>query len=239
MKKELHDTAHTEKKTGILYIVSTPIGNLRDITYRAVDTLQSVSLIAAEDTRRASIVARRYEITTPFISYFEHNARRRIPELMKRLHNKEDIALISDAGTPGISDPGYLLIRRCIEESVPVVAVPGATAFVAALSVSGLPTNRFLFEGFLPVKKGRKKRLEALAHEERTIILYESPHRIERTAAELLLHCGNREVAIVREITKLYEEVIRTRLADAVELFKVHKPRGEYVLIIHGADTTP
>jgi 16S rRNA (cytidine1402-2'-O)-methyltransferase len=236
MKNTPFDTIGAEKKSGCLYIVSTPIGNLGDITYRAVETLRSVRLIAAEDTRRASILTRRYTIKTPLISFYEQNARRRLPELLKHLHNNEDIALISDAGTPGISDPGYLLIRQCIDESVPVVAIPGSTAFVAALSVSGLPTDRFIFEGFLPVKKGRTKRLEELAQEERTIILYESPHRIGRTLSDLQLQCGDREIVIVRELTKLYEEVIRTTLSRAIQRFKESKPRGEYVLVIHGAD---
>lgn len=226
---------HETQNPGNLYVVSTPIGNLGDISFRAVEILKTVDLIAAEDTRRASILTRKYGISTPRLSYHEHNARRRIPELLKKLQTGKSVALISDAGTPGISDPGYVLIRSCIDNSIPVVAIPGAAAFLAALVISGLPTDRFVFEGFLPVKNKRKKRLESIAHENRTIVLYESPHRVDRTVKDLLRHCGDREVVLVREITKLYEEVIRTNLSGAIGIFERRKPRGEYVLILRGA----
>ena len=228
-----HDSDTPE--SGKLYIISTPIGNLGDISYRAVETLKSVDLIAAEDTRRASILTRKYEISTVRLSYHEHNAQKRIPGLLQKLQSGKNIALISDAGTPGISDPGFKLIRSCIDNDVPVVAVPGPAAFLAALVISGLPTGRFVFEGFLPVKKGRKKRLELLAKEKRTVILYESPYRIERTVNNLLEYFGDRTVVLVREITKLYEEIVRTNLSGACALFTKRKPKGEYVIIIHGA----
>ena len=227
---------NTTAESGSLYVVSTPIGNLGDITFRAVETLKTVDLIAAEDTRRASILTKKYRISTPRLSYHEHNARRRIPDLMKRLLSGQNIALIADAGTPGISDPGFKLIRCCIDHAVPVTAVPGAAAFLAAIVVSGLPAHRFVFEGFLPVKKGRRKRLELLSSENRTIILYESPHRIERTLKDLLEYCGDRKVALVREITKLYEEIIHADLSRVIGMYEMRKPKGEYVLVIHGAD---
>ncbi|MCH7781793.1 16S rRNA (cytidine(1402)-2'-O)-methyltransferase [candidate division KSB1 bacterium] len=220
---------------GTLYVVSTPIGNLGDITHRAVETLKTADLIAAEDTRRASIIAKKFEITTPRLSYHEYNAQKRIPQFLRRLKAGENIALISDAGTPGISDPGFKLIRNCIEKEISVTAIPGASAFLPALVVSGLPTDRFVFEGFLPVKKGRKTRLEFLINEKRTIIFYESPHRLLRTVKDLCEYFGERQLVIVRELTKLYEEIIRTTTTDAVQLLEKRKLKGEFVLVVHGA----
>ena len=223
-------------KQGCLYVVSTPIGNLGDFSSRAADTLKSVDIIAAEDTRKASILKQHFNITTKVVSYYEHNAQRRIPQLINYLVSGSTVALITDAGTPGIADPGYRLINSCIEQSIAIVPIPGPAAFLAALSVSGLPTDRFVFEGFLPVKKGRKKRLVNLAGEWRTLLFYESPHRIQRTLQDLYDHFGNREVVVLRELTKMYEEIIRTTLQDAQQLFEQRKPKGEFVLVIRGCD---
>ncbi|MCP4725861.1 MAG: 16S rRNA (cytidine(1402)-2'-O)-methyltransferase [bacterium] len=224
----------TADQKGSLYVVSTPIGNLGDITFRAVETLKSVDLIACEDTRKASILAKRFEIDTPRISYHEHNARKRCPKLIAELLGGKDLALISDAGTPGISDPGYLIIRDCINNEIPVIQIPGASAFLTALAVSGLPTDRFIFEGFLPPKKGRKKRLTAISEVNCTIIFYESPHRIKRTINELYEFFGDRRVVIARELTKKFEEIRRTSLSNAVEIFETTSPKGEYVVIVEG-----
>jgi len=221
--------------SGTLYVVSTPIGNLGDITFRALETLKTVNFIAAEDTRRASIIAKKFEITTLRISYHEHNAQKRIPQFIRRLNAGESIALISDAGTPGISDPGFKLIRECIDERISVTTIPGASAFLSALVVSGLPTDRFVFEGFLPPKKGRKTRLEFLNTEKRTLILYESPHRILRTVKDLYKYFGERKLVIGRELTKLYEEIIRTTTSDAIQLLEERKLKGELVLVVQGA----
>jgi len=220
------------EKYGTLYVVSTPIGNLDDMTFRAVEVLKNVQLIAAEDTRRSSILTRRYDIKTSRVSFNDYNAKKRIPALINRMHEGQSIALISDAGTPGISDPGYLLIKNCIECAIQVIPVPGPSALIAALVVSGLPTDRFVFEGFLPVKKGRTARLKTLAAEKRTIILYESPHRIVRTLNDLFQNCGDRNIVIAREVTKMHEEVLRMCLSEAVEHFNIHKPKGEFVLVL-------
>ncbi len=219
---------------GSLYVVSTPIGNLGDITFRAVEILKSVDQIACEDTRKASILAKRFDIDTPRTSYHEHNARKRCPGLIKDLNNGKNIALISDAGTPGISDPGFLIIRECINCGIPVIQIPGATAFLTALAVSGLPTDRFIFEGFLPPKKGRKKRLEAISDISCTIIFYESPHRIKKTVNELYEHFGDRRIVIARELTKKFEDITRTTLSEAVRVLEKTTPKGEFVLILEG-----
>ncbi len=219
---------------GTLYIVSTPIGNLGDISFRAVEVLARVDLIAAEDTRKSRVLLERYQIKTPVTSFYSYNQVQKAPALLERLQKGESIAVITDAGTPGISDPAYYLVTRAIENGIPVTAIPGAAAFLAALVISGLPTNRFVFEGFLPVKKGRKTRLEALADEERTIVLYESPHRLIRTLKDLYAVLGDRRVAVARELTKKFEEVIRTRLSEAIAEFENRKIRGEFVLIVEG-----
>jgi len=221
-------------ESGVLYIVSTPIGNLGDITYRAVEVLSQVDLIAAEDTRTSRILLQRYGIRTPTTSFHAHNQVQKAPALLQRLRDGQSIAVISDAGTPGISDPAHYLVTRAIEAGVSVVPIPGAAAFLAALVVSGLPTNRFVFEGFLPAKKGRKKRLAQLADEERTIVLYESPHRLLKTLRELRENLGDRRVTVARELTKKFEEVFRGSLQTAVAEFESRKVRGEFVLVIEG-----
>jgi len=219
---------------GTLYIVSTPIGNLEDITFRAVNTLSSVDLIAAEDTRKTKILLDHYKISKPMLSYFDHNERFRAAQLVEKLLAGQSIALVSDAGTPGISDPAYRIVRESIDHGITVVPVPGASALLAALVASGLPTNSFAFEGFLPPKKGRKTRLEFLKTEKRTIVLYESPHRIERTLHELLDHLGDREMVVAREVSKKFEEFLRGRTSDILIRIASTPPRGEFVVLIQG-----
>ncbi len=218
-----------------LYLVPTPIGNLRDMTYRAVEVLQEVDVILAEDTRNTGKLLKHFEITTQMLAYHMHNEHKLADSIVKRIQAGETMALVSDAGFPGISDPGFLLVRKLIENSTPVEALPGATAFVPALTVSGLPSDRFVFEGFLPVKKGRKKRLEALVEESRSIILYESPHKLPRTLTDLAETLGaDRQVSVSREITKLYEEHYRGSLSEAIQYFEQKKPKGEFVLVVAG-----
>lgn len=219
---------------GTLFIVSTPIGNLKDITLRAIEVLEKVDLIAAEDTRHTRILLERYKVKTPTTSYFDFNKEKKIPALIRKLQDGEKIALVSDAGTPGISDPAFRLVRECLNNDLAVETIPGATAFVPALILSGLPTDRFVFEGFLPVKKGRKTRLENLKEETRTIVLYESVHRISRTLSDLLSCWGDRKAAIAREITKKFEEVHRGSLREFNENLSQIKLKGEFVLIIEG-----
>lgn len=217
-----------------LYLVATPIGNLADFTYRATHILNSVDLIAAEDTRTSSILLRHYSIKTPLKSYHSHNILFETPRIVQQLKAGKSIALISDAGTPGISDPGYHLVGVCIENNIRVIPIPGASAFIAALISSGLPTNSFVFEGFLPHKKGRKTKIEFLAKEERTIIFYESPHRIEKTVKQLLENWGNRKCVLAREITKKFEEFISGTLHELQQRLENKKVKGELVLIIEG-----
>jgi 16S rRNA (cytidine1402-2'-O)-methyltransferase len=219
---------------GALYLVSTPIGNLDDITLRALHILKGVDLVAAEDTRKTGFLLSHLGIEKPLLSYFSYNERKRIPELLERMRNGASIAVVTDAGTPGISDPAYLVVREAVAAGVRVIAAPGASAVLAALVISGLPTDRFVFEGFLPVKKGRKTRFEALAKEERTIVIYESPHRIEKTLGDLTTHMGDRQVAVVRELTKKFEEVERGTAAAVLERIRSKTPRGEYVLVVAG-----
>ena len=220
--------------TGTLYIVSTPIGNLKDITLRALGVLAEVGLIAAEDTRKTKVLLTHYNITTPATSYFDFNKEKKLPFLLSKLKSGEKIALVSDAGTPGISDPAYRLVRGCIDANIRIEAIPGATAFVPALVMSGLPTDRFVFEGFLPPKKGRKKRLEELQEERRTIIFYESPHRLARTLQDLETYLGDRLCVIARELTKKFEEVIRKSLSEVNRDLAKIKMKGEFVLLIAG-----
>jgi len=222
-----------EKST--LYLVSTPIGNLADFSYRAVRILNEVDLIAAEDTRTSSVLLRHYEIKTRTSSYHSYNLKTETARLVKKLQDGLAIALISDAGTPGISDPGYKLVQACVDADIPVVPIPGAAAFIAALVASGLPTNRFVFEGFLPLKKGRKTRLEFLALEERTIVFYESPHRIINTVRDLDKYWGDRKCVMGREITKKFEEFYRGRLSELQEHLNQKKVKGEIVLVVTGA----
>ena len=219
---------------GTLYIVSTPIGNLGDVTQRAVEILSTVSLIAAEDTRRTRILLNSYEIQTPLSSYNSYNKFKKGPLFMSRLKKGESIALVSDAGTPGVSDPHYHLVQLAINEGIFVNAVPGPSALLAALTVSGLPMDRFVFEGFLPRKKGRATRLENLAEEKRTLVIFESPNRIQKTLKDILKVFGNRQVAIARELTKIHEEVIRGNLQDIGN--QDRKWKGELTLVIEGSD---
>lgn len=220
---------------GTLYLVSTPIGNLADFSYRAVHILNEVDLIAAEDTRTSAVLLRHYDIKTRTSSYHSYNLKTETKRLVNKLRDGMSIALISDAGTPGISDPGYKLVQACAEVQVPVVPIPGAAAFLTALVASGLPTNRFVFEGFLPLKKGRKTRLEFLAQEERTIVIYESPHRIIKTVQNLQDYWGDRRCVMGRELTKKFEEFYRGLLSELQEHLNQKKVKGEIVLIVAGA----
>lgn len=222
------------RQTGTLYLVSTPIGNLKDITYRAVEILSHVALIAAEDTRHAAILLQHYGITTSTTSYFEYNKEKKTPGLIEKLLQGESIAVISDAGTPGISDPAFLIVREAIRHNIPVEAIPGATAFVPALITSGLPTDRFIFEGFLPTKKGRQSKLKALAEEIRTIIIYESPKRLTTTLRDLKQHLGDRRISIARELTKKFEQHYRGTLEEIAEHPNLIKLKGEFVIILEG-----
>lgn len=221
--------------TGTLYICATPIGNLEDITLRALRVLKEVDLIAAEDTRHTRKLLHHYDIHTPLTSYYEHNAREKGPFLLEQLRQGKSIALVSDAGTPGISDPGTLLIQAAVAAGIPVVPVPGVTAFVTALCVSGLPTDKFVFEGFLPRRdRERKKRLEDLRGEERTIIFYEAPHRLPATLKAIAEVMPRRRLVVARELTKQYEEIVRGTPAELRAHFEAHPPRGEFTLLLEG-----
>lgn len=226
----------SESTAGVLYIVGTPIGNLEDMTFRAVRILQSVDVIAAEDTRHTGKLLQHFQIKTPQISYYEHNQQQRIPELLNRLESGT-IALVTDAGIPGISDPGYELVKASIEAGFKVVPIPGCSAVTTALSASGLPTERFIFEGFLPNKgKVRKQYLDALKTETRTIVFYEAPHRIKSTLQDLKDLGETRKIVIARELTKLYEEFWRGTIEEAIAYFSTHEPRGEFTIILAGAE---
>ena len=219
-------------ENGVLFIVPTPIGNLEDMTFRGIRVLKESTLIAAEDTRHTKKLLMHYNINTPTISYFEHNRFTRIPQILDHLISGKNIAVVTDAGTPGISDPAYKLIRATIENHIKVESIPGASASVTALSASGLPTDRFLFEGFLPHRKGRRKKLERLANLEATIIFYESPMRLIRTLNDILEFIGDRPAVIGRELTKVYEEYQRGKVSELINYFKENKPRGEFVVMI-------
>lgn len=222
----------------MLYLVPTPIGNLEDITYRAVRCLREADLIACEDTRTSGVLLKHYDIDTPTTSYHEHNEREKTPQLLPRMRAGHDVALISDAGSPGISDPGFYLTRACWQEGIEVQALPGPTALIPALTASGLPSDRFAFEGFLPKKKGRQTRLDELSTEPRTLVFYEAPYRLLRTLDDLIDTFGPRRMsAVARELTKKYEEVQRGTLTDVRTYFAAYeKVRGECVIIVHGAD---
>ena len=225
---------------GTLYIVATPIGNLEDITLRAIRVLKEVDLIAAEDTRHTKHLLDRYKIETHLTSYHDHNKEEKAPVLIARTLEGKSVALVSDAGTPGISDPGYFLINLAINQKVPVVPIPGATAAIAALSISGLPTDTFVFEGFLPVKRGaRFKRLQALEKEERTIIFYEAPHKIIKTIEDMREVFGDRRSVVTRELTKIHEETVRGTLSDVLKRLSTGTIKGEFTIIVHGASTEP
>lgn len=238
----------TEPKPGTLYVVGTPIGNLEDMTFRAVRILQSVDLIAAEDTRHTGKLLQHFQITAPQLSYHDHNRNSRIGELLEKLYQGKAIALVSDAGMPGISDPGYELVKACIEAGITVVPIPGASAVITALSASGLATDRFVFEGFLSAKgKERKERLEFLASETRTIIFYESPHRLRQTLKDLGEVLGTqRQIVLARELTKLHEEFWRGNIGEAIALYEQgdampqqqREPQGEYTLVVAGMPPT-
>lgn len=221
---------------GKLFIVPTPIGNLEDITLRAIRILKEVALILAEDTRTSGKLLHHFEINTPMQSHHMHNEHKTVDGLVKRLQNRvEDIALISDAGTPAISDPGFLLTRACIENGIEVECLPGATAFVPALVNSGFPNDRFVFEGFLPLKKGRQTRLKLLAEETRTMIFYESPHKLIKTLTHFAEFFGeDRAISVSRELTKLYEETIRGKVKEVLEYYTEKPPKGEIVIVVKG-----
>lgn len=223
--------------SGILYLVGTPIGNLEDMTFRAIATLKQVDLIAAEDTRHTGKLLHHFCIDTPQISYHEHNAHRRVPELVEKLQQGKAIALVTDAGMPAISDPGVELVQGCIAAGIRVVPIPVVTAGIAALTASGFDTQHFGFDGFLPTdKKERRDRLESLRVELRTMILYEAPHRLLRTLADCVEVLGeDRKIAIARELTKLHEEFWRGSLTEAIAYFTVHPPKGEFTLVLEGA----
>ncbi|MDG2052178.1 MAG: 16S rRNA (cytidine(1402)-2'-O)-methyltransferase [Flavobacteriaceae bacterium] len=220
---------------GKLYLIPTPIGNLKDITFRAIEVLKEVDLILAEDTRTSGKLLKHYNISAHMQSYHMHNEHKTVDHLVRRITNGETFALISDAGTPAISDPGFLLIRACVETGIEVDCLPGATAFVPALVNSGLPNDKFVFEGFLPVKKGRQTRLLLLAEETRTIIFYESPHKLLKTLSHILAFFGSdRAVSVSREITKLHEETIRGSASEVLAYYTEKPPKGELVIVVGG-----
>ncbi len=221
---------------GILYVVATPIGNLEDMTFRAVRILKEVDCIACEDTRQTRILLNHHDISTRMLSFFEHNELARVPQLIDMIKEGKSIAVVSDAGTPTISDPAFRLVREAHDHGITVVPIPGACAAVTALCVGGLPTDRFVFEGFLPLKKGRRTRWVQLQEEERTIVLYESPHRLLKTLGQIQEFLGDRPLVIARELTKKFEELFRGTVTDALEYFQQHAPRGEFVILISGRD---
>lgn len=225
--------------SGILYLCATPIGNLKDITERVLETLNSVDLIAAEDTRNSIHLLTHFGIKTPMTSYHEYNKTEKAYTLIAKLKEGQDIAVITDAGTPAISDPGEVLVKMCHEEGIIVTSLPGPCALITALTMSGLPTRRFCFEGFLPSEKEKKKRrelLEELKNEYRTIIMYEAPHHLKATLKDLFETLGDRKITLCRELTKRFETVIPTTISQAIELYESEDPRGEYVLVIEGMD---
>ncbi len=220
---------------GKLYLVPTPVGNLKDITFRAIEVLKEVDLILAEDTRTSGKLLKHFQITTPMLSHHMHNEHKTVDSLVQRLQAGETFALISDAGTPAISDPGFLLTRACVTSGVEVDCLPGATAFVPALVNSALPNDRFVFEGFLPVKKGRQTRLKLLTEETRTMVFYESPHKLVKTLSHFIDFFGEeRKASVSREISKLHEETIRGTLTDILSHFTQKPPKGELVIVVEG-----
>lgn len=225
---------------GVLYIVATPIGNLEDITLRAIRTLKEADIIAAEDTRHTQKLLNKYDIHTPLTSYHDHNKEEKAPVLVARMLEGKNVALVTDAGTPGISDPGYFLINLAVDQKVRVVPIPGATAAIAALSVSGLPTDSFVFEGFLPSKQtARRRRLEELKDEKRTLVFYEAPHRIINTIEDMTTVLGDRKAVVTRELTKIHEEAIRGTLPEVLDHLNKGSFKGEFTIIVHGATDKP
>lgn len=222
--------------SGLLYLVPSPIGNLADITYRAVEVLKHVELILAEDTRTTSVLLNKYQIQKPISPYHQHNEHKVVAHLVEQLTNGKQVALLTDAGTPGISDPAFLLVRECLKNNIEVNCLPGATAFVPALVNSGIPINRFVFEGFIPQKKGRHTLLSSLAEEERTMIFYESPHRLVKTLESFINYFGEeRQCSVSRELTKLFEENKRGTLKEVLDHFSQKNVKGEIVIIVEGA----
>ena len=222
---------------GILYVVPTPIGNLEDITYRAIKVLKEVDVILAEDTRTSGFLLKHYEITTKLISHHKFNEHKSSQQIVERIEAGSNVALISDAGTPAISDPGFLLVRACIEAGIRIECLPGATAFVPALVMSGLPNDRFCFEGFLPAKKGRQTRLKELQNEQRTMVFYESPYRVLKTLTQFADYFGaDRMAATSREISKIYEDTQRGTLTQLINHFTQTAPRGEFVIVVSGKE---
>lgn len=222
--------------SGQLYLVPTPIGNLGDLSQRCIDTLASADFIAAEDTRVTIKILNHLGLKKPMVSYYRHNTETSGPEILARIQAGETCALVTDAGTPAISDPGEELVQMCVKAGIPVISIPGPCALITALTVSGLPTGRFTFEGFLPTsKKNRKAHLDSLIHETRTMIFYEAPHKLCTTLDDLVTWFGSeRKVALCRELTKIHEEVMRTTLGEAAAYYREHTPKGEYVLVIEG-----
>ena len=218
-----------------LYLIPTPIGNLEDITLRALRLLKEVTIVLAEDTRTTKKLFSHYEINTSLAAFHMHNEHKVLEKWIARLKGGETIALVSDAGTPAISDPGFLLVRECVKEGIEVDCLPGATAFIPALVNSGLPSEKFIFEGFIPVKKGRQTRLKLLAEEERTMVFYESPHRIVKTLSQFMEYFGEKRlVSISREISKMFEETKRGTMKEVLQYFVEKKPKGEFVIIVAG-----
>jgi len=218
-----------------LYIIPTPIGNMEDITLRAIRLLKEVSLVLAEDTRKTKKLFTNYNIKTRLLSYHMHNEHKLVKKIIDKIKLGAIIAIVSDAGTPGISDPGFLLVRECINNDINVECLPGATAFVPGLVNSGLPSDKFIFEGFIPVKKGRNKRLELLKNEDRTMIFYESPHRVIKTLLNFTEYFGSeRRISISREITKVFEETKRGTIKEVLQYFENKKPKGEFVIVVDG-----
>jgi 16S rRNA (cytidine1402-2'-O)-methyltransferase len=221
--------------TGKLYVIPTPVGNLEDMTFRAINLLKECDLILAEDTRTSGFLLKHYGIETRMQSHHKFNEHKTTDEMVEQMRGGTRMALISDAGTPAISDPGFLLVRACIQAGVDVECLPGATAFVPALVESGLPCDRFCFEGFLPQKKGRQTRLQQLAEESRTMIFYESPYRVLKTLTQFAVHFGNkREASVSREISKIYAETVRGTLEELINHFTLQTPRGEFVIVVAG-----
>ncbi|EGD33996.1 16S rRNA (cytidine(1402)-2'-O)-methyltransferase [Capnocytophaga sp. oral taxon 338] len=222
---------------GKLYLIPTPIGNLQDITLRALQVLKKVDIILAEDTRTSGKFLQHYQINIPMLSHHKFNEHQTLDSLIRQLKEGKQMALISDAGTPAIADPGFLLVRACIAEDIPVETLPGATAFIPALVNSGLPNDRFVFEGFLPDKKGRQTRLQNLIEEKRTMIFYVSPHKLLKTLTEFITYFGvHRKASISRELTKIHEETLRGELSELLEHFQKNTPKGEFVLILAGKE---
>ena len=235
--KHFFKFAHFQIFKFMLYLVPTPIGNLKDITLRAIEVLKEVDLILAEDTRNTSHLLNHYQITKPLSPYHQHNEHKIVQHLVRQLQEGKKMAVVTDAGTPGISDPAFLLVRECIKEGIKVECLPGATAFVPALVNSGIPTNRFAFEGFLPLKKGRQTLLKQLAEEERTLIFYESPMRLVKTLEEFIVYFGeNRQCSVSRELTKLFEENKQGTLREVADHFKEKTVKGEIVIVVAGKE---